>query len=99
MEHHVIPRPFYYRIFAVLMGLTAVTVGVAFVDLGPLNTFLALAIALSKALLVMLFFMHVRYSSRLIWVCVAAGFFWLALLLTLLMSDYLSRGWLAVAGA
>jgi cytochrome c oxidase subunit 4 len=80
------------------MVLTLLTVGVAFVDLGALNTILALTIAVTKALLVILFFMHVRYSSRLIWVCVAAGFFWLALLLTFVMGDYLTRGWLVVTG-
>jgi cytochrome c oxidase subunit 4 len=98
MAQHIVPRRLYYRIFAALMGLTLVTVGVAFVDLGVLNTVIALTIAVVKALLVLLFFMHVRYSSRLTWVCVAAGVFWLALLLTLAMSDYLTRHWLVVTG-
>jgi cytochrome c oxidase subunit IV len=98
MAAHIIPRQLYYRVFAALMMLTLITVGVAFVNLGALNTIIALTIAVAKALLVMLFFMHVRYSSRLIWVCVAAGFFWLALLLTFIVSDYLTRGWLVVTG-
>ena len=98
MAAHIVPRQLYYRVFAVLMMLTLITVGVAFVDLGILNTIIALTIAVAKALLVILFFMHVRYSSRLIWVCVAAGFFWLALLLTFIVSDYLTRGWLVVTG-
>jgi cytochrome c oxidase subunit 4 len=98
MAQHILPKQLYYRVFAALMVLTLITVGVAFVDLGRFNTIIALTIAGGKTLLVILFFMHVRYSSRLIWVCVAAGFFWLALLLTLAMSDYLTRGWMAVAG-
>jgi cytochrome c oxidase subunit IV len=98
MAAHIVPRQLYYRVFAVLMMLTLITVGTAFVNLGALNTIIALTIAVAKALLVILFFMHVRYSSRLIWVCVAAGFFWLGLLLTFAMSDYLTRGWLVVTG-
>ena len=66
------------------MVLTAVTVGAAFIDLGPFNTLVALVIACTKMMLVVLFFMHVRYSSRLTWAVVGAGFFWLAMLLLLL---------------
>jgi cytochrome c oxidase subunit 4 len=98
MAQHLVPRQVYYRVFAVLLTLTLLTVGIAFIDLGRLNTLIALTIALGKALLVLLFFMHVRYSSRLIWAYVAAGCFWLALLLTLAMSDYLTRSWQAVTG-
>ena len=86
-------------VFATLLALTLLTVGIAFLDLGGyLNTVVALTIAVCKALLVLLFFMHVRYSSRLTWVCVGAGVFWLVLLLSLTMSDYLTRSWLAVPG-
>jgi caa(3)-type oxidase subunit IV len=95
---NILPKQLYYRVFAALMVLTLITVGVAFVDLGRLNTIIALTIAVGKALLVICFFMHVRYSSRLIWECVGSGFFWLALLLTLAMSDYLTRSWLLVTG-
>ena len=98
MSLHVFPIRVYLAVFAALMLLTLITVGMAFVDLGALNTIIALTIAVAKALLVILFFMHVRYSSRLTWVCVTAGVFWLALLLTLTMSDYLTRGWLVVTG-
>jgi cytochrome c oxidase subunit 4 len=98
MAQHIVPRLLYYRIFATLLVLTAITVGVAFVDLGPFNTFLALAIALSKAVLVVLFFMHVRYSSRLVVVYVVAGLFWLVLLLGLSLADFLTRGWIRVSG-
>jgi cytochrome c oxidase subunit 4 len=82
-------------IFAALLVLTLSTAGVAFVDLGgDLNTVVALAFAIVKALLVILFFMHVRYSSRLTWVFVGAGFFWMLILLTLTLTDPLTRGWL-----
>ncbi len=89
--HFVSPR-IYVTIFLALMALTAVTVGVAFLNLGPFNTFVALLIASTKMMLVVLYFMHVRYSSRLTWAVVAGGFFWLALLLGMTLSDYLTRG-------
>jgi cytochrome c oxidase subunit 4 len=94
MAQHSVSSQLYYRVFATLLGLTLLTVWMAFLDLGRLNTVIALTIAVGKALLVLLFFMHVRYSHRLTWVCIVAGFFWLALLLTLTMSDYLTRSWL-----
>lgn len=83
----------YYAVFAALIVGTALTVGVAFIDLGPLNNVLMLGIAITKALLVILFFMHVRWSTRLTWVVVASGFFWLLILFGLTMQDYLTRGW------
>ncbi|MEW5983816.1 MAG: cytochrome C oxidase subunit IV family protein [Acidobacteriota bacterium] len=89
--HFVSPR-LYVTIFLILMVLTAVTVGAAFLDLGPFNTVVALLIACSKMTLVVLYFMHVRYSSRLTWAVIGSGFFWLALLLGLTLSDYLTRG-------
>ena len=75
------------------MVLTAITVGVAFVNLGPLNFPVALSIAVLKATLVILFFMHVKYSSRLTKLIIAGGFFFLLVLFVLTMTDYLSRGW------
>lgn len=92
MEPHLVSRQLYYRVFAALLILTAATVGVAFLDLGPMNTVMALVIATVKASLVVLFFMHVRYGSRFVAICLGAGLFWLVLLLTLTMSDYLTRG-------
>ncbi len=89
---HVVSPGLYVTIFLALMALTAVTVGVAFLDLGPFNTLVALLIACTKMMLVVLYFMHVRYSSRLTWAVVGAGFFWLALLLLLTLSDYVTRG-------
>jgi cytochrome c oxidase subunit IV len=98
MAHGIVPRRVYYKIFATLLALTLLTVGAAFLDLGPLNTIIALTIAVGKATLVLLFFMHVRYSSHVIWVAVGAGAFWVGMLLVLTMSDYLTRGWLPVPG-
>jgi cytochrome c oxidase subunit 4 len=83
----------YYAVFAALIVGTALTVAVAFVDLGALNNILMLGIACTKALLVILFFMHVRWSSRLTWLVVASGFFWLLILFGITMTDYLTRGW------
>jgi cytochrome c oxidase subunit IV len=98
MAHDIVPRRVYYKIFAALLALTLPTVGAAFLDLGRLNTIIALTIAVGKATLVLLFFMHVRYSSHVIWVAVGAGAFWVGMLLVLTMSDYLTRGWLPVPG-
>ena len=90
---HVVSIGLYAAVFASLVALTLITTGVAFIDLGgDLNSIVALAIAAAKALLVILFFMHVRYSSRLTWVFVGAGFFWLAIMMALSFSDFLTRG-------
>ena len=93
MSEHIVPVRSYLLVFLALMGLTALTVGVAFINLGSMNTFIALVIAATKMLLVMLIFMHVRYSSRLTKLAILAAFFWLALLLTFTMSDYFTRRW------
>ena len=95
---HVVSIKLYFAIFATLMVLTAMTVYVAFIDLGTMNTFVALAVAVTKATLVILFFMHVKYSSKLTWLVVASGFFFLAIMLALTMSDIVSRGWLGTPG-
>ena len=92
-EGHIAPKGLYYTIFIALLVGTAITVAVAFVDLGPMNNVVMLAIASAKALLVILFFMHVRWSTRLTWVVAGAGFFWLLILLGVTMADYLTRGW------
>lgn len=91
---HVAPIKLYLAIFAALMVGTIITVIVAFFDFGPMNNVIMLAIAITKALLVVLFFMHVRWSSRLTWVVAGAGFFWLLILFSLTMTDYMSRGWI-----
>lgn len=92
MSEHVSSPKSYILIFAALMVLTVVTVLVAKVDLGWANDVVALAVAVTKALLVMLFFMHVRYSTRMTALTAVAGFFWLAILILITMSDYWSRG-------
>ena len=92
---HVAPKSLYYTIFLALIVGTALTVAAAYVDLGYFNNVVMLAIACTKAMLVVLYFMHVRWSSRLTWVVAGSGFFWLLIMFSLTMSDYVSRGWLA----
>ena len=92
------PGRSYYWVYGTLLGLTLLTIGVAYVDLGPMNIVAALGIAIAKALLVMLFFMHLRSSSHLTWIIAGAGVIWLAHLLIFTLSDYLTRGWLVVPG-
>ena len=94
MSEHTISIKTYFSIFTALIILTATTVAVALIDLGPLNTIVALVIAACKASLVILIFMHVRYSPRMIVLVIFAGLLWLALLIGLTLSDYLTRGWL-----
>ncbi len=93
MNTHVVPLKIYIAIFVALLVGTGATVGAAYIDMGPLNTVVALSIAVVKALLVILYFMHVRYSSKLTWVFVAAGFFWFLILVAFTFADYDTRGW------
>ena len=97
MSEHVVSRKTYFIIFVALLVLTAATVWVAYFDLGRLNAIVALSIAVLKATLVVLYFMHVRYSSKLTWVFVGAGFFWLAILVAFTLSDYATRNWVVIA--
>jgi cytochrome c oxidase subunit IV len=92
--HHVAPKLLYYAVFGALIVGTALTVLVAKFDLGALNNVVMLTIAITKATLVVLYFMHVRWGSRLTWVIVASSFFWLLIMFTFTMMDYMSRGWL-----
>ncbi len=98
MSEHIDSIKTYTLIFVALLILTAVTSSVAYIDLGSFNIVVALGIAVFKMLLVALFFMHVRYSSRLTRVVVVGGLLWLGILLLLSMSDFVSRGWLGIAG-
>ena len=91
MSTHVVPVRVYITIFLCLMVLTATTVGVAKVDLGAFNTLVALTIAVIKMLLVVIFFMHVRHSSGLTKLFIAAGFLWLMLLMAFTLTDVGSR--------
>jgi cytochrome c oxidase subunit IV len=92
--HPVAPTSLYLTIFTALLVGTGLTVVVAFYDLGFMNNVVMLTIACAKALLVILYFMHVRWSSRLTWVVAASGFFWLLIMFSITMSDYLTRGWM-----
>ena len=93
MSEHIVPTRTYYVIYAILLACTYLTWQVAVFDLGPLNTVAALTIAVFKAVLVILFFMHVKYATRLTRVVVVSGVFWLGILLALTFSDYLTRAW------
>jgi cytochrome c oxidase subunit 4 len=93
---HIASVKSYVGIFLTLMVLTVITILVAYVNLGEFNKVVALGIASVKATLVILYFMHVKYSSRLTKLVVLAGFFFLAILLALTMTDYGSRGWVQI---
>ncbi len=94
MSQHIVPMRVYFIIFLALMILTAITVWVAFFDLGAVNDAVALGIASTKAMLVILYFMHVRYSSKLTWIFAGVGFLFLVILLAFTMSDVLTRDWI-----
>ena len=95
--HHIVPVSTYRNVFAALMGLLILTLWVAMYDLpGPLNIAVAMAVAVAKALLVVLYFMHVRYSSRLVQVFAGAALIWLLIMFVITFGDYFSRGWVAV---
>ena len=91
MSQQVIPQKVYYLIFVTLICLTLITVDVAFYNFGWMNIYIAMTIATFKALIVVLYFMHVRYSPRLTWIFAGAGFVWLLIMFSLTMSDYLTR--------
>ena len=93
MSEHVDSIKTYTGIWLVLLVLTAVTTAVAYVDLGPFSVVVALVIAFTKMLLVALFFMHVRHSTKLTRLVVLGGLLWLAILLALTMADVVSRSW------
>jgi cytochrome c oxidase subunit 4 len=93
MADHILPKRVYYIIFGILIACTYLTVQIAFLDLGRLNTVAALVIAVFKATLVVLFFMHVKYSTRLTWAVVLGSVFWLGIMFVLTLGDYLTRGW------
>ncbi len=94
MSDTVVPKRTYVLVWAALLVLLAATVGVAYIHLGWFNPVAALSIAVIKALIIALYFMHVRYSQRLVWVVAGAGVFWLAILFALSIGDYFTRGYL-----
>ncbi|PYS23300.1 MAG: oxidase [Acidobacteria bacterium] len=94
MSEHIVQPRVYLMIFLALMAGTGLTVVAAFYDFpGPLNAVVALTIAVIKATLVVLYFMHVRYSGRLIWLVIGSAIFWLAIMFALTISDYWTRTW------
>jgi cytochrome c oxidase subunit 4 len=98
MPVHVQPLKVYFAVFLALMAFTAITVFAAFVNLGPLNNFVALGIAVAKATLVILYFMHVKGNTKLVPVVILSGLFFLFILFLFLVADYGTRGWLGVPG-
>jgi len=94
MTHQVVPVRTYFFVFLALIALTITTVAVSKLELGEYNFICAMTIAVIKGTLVVWFFMDVRRSSSMTKLFVCAGFFWMAILLTFILSDYLSRGWL-----
>ena len=97
MSEHIVPIRIYMTVFLILLVGTGLTVWAAFVDfeVPRLNTIVALTIATVKATFVVLYFMHVRYSTRLVWVIVAAALFWMAIMFAFTFSDYFTRDWLS----
>jgi cytochrome c oxidase subunit 4 len=98
MSQHVVSVRTNVIIFAALLVLLFATVGASYLPLGHFHLAVALSIAVAKAVLIGLFFMHVYYSHRLTWIVSIASLLWLGILLVLTMSDYLARGWLPLAG-
>lgn len=92
-EHHIVSPKVYLLIFAALLIFTAITVAAAFVEMGPFNPIIALAIACTKAVLVVLYFMHIRYSSKLMKLTVTSGVFMFLVLISMTLADYMSRAW------
>jgi cytochrome c oxidase subunit 4 len=95
---HVQPLKVYFAVFLALMAFTALTVFAAFVNLGPANDLVALGIAVAKATLVILYFMHVKGNTKLVPVVIMSGLFFLFILFLFLAADYGTRGWLGVPG-
>lgn len=93
LDHHVLPVKTYMTVFVALLVLLVVTVAVAYLDLGWFSNVVAMSIAVAKTLLIVLYFMHVRFSSRLTWVFAAAGLMWFFIMVGITLSDYSTRGW------
>lgn len=97
MSEHIVPVRIYVMIFLALLVGTALTVVAAFIDFPwQFNAIVAMTIAIAKATLVVLYFMHVRYSARLIWVILASALFWMGILFAFTFADYFTRHWLSI---
>jgi cytochrome c oxidase subunit 4 len=92
MSHHIVPIKVYFAVFISLMVLLVATIVAAYFNLGIFNDVVMLSIALAKAVLIVLYFMHIRYSSRLTWVFATAGFLFLVILVGGTLHDYITRG-------
>jgi cytochrome c oxidase subunit 4 len=92
-EHHIVTPMNYLFVYIALIIGTILTVVAADIDMGVLNPIIALGIACTKACIVILFFMHVKYQSRLVKLTVGAGFFTFIVLITMTLTDYMSRAW------
>jgi cytochrome c oxidase subunit 4 len=97
-DHHIVPVSLYIKVILLLMVLLIITLGAAMVDfskispvLAPMNIIIAMTIAVVKAVLIILYFMHVRFSSKLVWVFAGAAFYWVVILFVLTLTDYMSR--------
>jgi cytochrome c oxidase subunit IV len=90
---HIVPVSVYIAVWAALLALTALTTGVAYIDLGVFNTVVALLIAGIKMMLVVLFFMHVKYTTGMPRIVMVAAIFWLGLMMSFTLADELTRGW------
>ena len=98
MSEHIVPVRSYYAVYMLLMVLLVATVGAAFIDMGPFNLAVSMAIAVTKAVFILLIFMHVKQSEPMVWVYSVAAFAFLAILIMLTLGDYLSRGMVPIPG-
>jgi cytochrome c oxidase subunit 4 len=87
----IVPKKTYYTIGFILLILMVVTVAAAYIDLGPFNIYVALTIAIVKSTLVVMYFMHVKYNTKITWIFAGAGFLWLIIMFALTMADYVTR--------
>jgi cytochrome c oxidase subunit 4 len=94
MSEHIVPVGVYLKVWVALLILLGATVGLAYIPLGPIHIVVSVGIAFAKAILIVLFFMHVKYKAKLMWLYVGAGFFWLAIMFAITLGDYMTRSWL-----
>lgn len=91
MSDEIVEPKLYIKVWAALLALLVATIVLAYVPIGPMHIVSAVGISFAKAILIVLFFMHVKYKRRLVWVFVSAGLFWLCILFALSLGDYLTR--------
>jgi len=98
LHDHLLPLSAYFKVYAWLMAFLLLTVGAAYVDLGRLNFPVTMLIAVIKGVMIMLIFMHVKYSHKLVWIFAGASFLWLLLLIVFSLNDYFTRDLLHIPG-